>query len=146
MVGEPGSRHAALRAGAAGFVARPLDREGLEAAFAGLEETLDRPTKRLLHVEDDEHLRESVAELVGGEDVEVVGAGSAAEALAELEQRGADCLVLDLKLPDGDGFELLEKLQADERFREIPVIIHTGKALTRKEETRLKRYAGAIVL
>jgi len=146
VVGEPGSRHAALRAGAAGFVARPLDREGLEAAFAGLEETLDRPTKRLLHVEDDEHLRASVAELVGGEDVEVVGAGSAAEALAELGERGADCLVLDLKLPDGDGFELLEKLQADERFREIPVIIHTGKALTRKEETRLKRYAGAIVL
>jgi len=54
--------------------------------------------------------------------------------------------VLDLKLPDGDGFELLEKLQADERFREIPVIVHTGKALTRKEETRLKRYAGAIVV
>jgi CheY-like chemotaxis protein len=55
-------------------------------------------------------------------------------------------MVLDLKLPDGSGFELLEKLKVDERHRDLPVIIHTGKALTRKEETRLKKYAGAIVV
>jgi CheY-like chemotaxis protein len=83
---------------------------------------------------------------VGGEDVEVVGAGTSADALAELEKGPIDCIVLDLKLPDGSGFELLEKLKDDERFCEVPVIIHTGKALTRKEETRLKRYAGAIIV
>jgi CheY-like chemotaxis protein len=55
-------------------------------------------------------------------------------------------MVLDLKLPDGSGFDVLEKLKGDERHRELPVIIHTGKALTRKEETRLKRYAGAIIV
>src|SRR5439155_3719779 len=59
VVGDRASRHAALQAGAAGFVERPLEREALEAAFAGLEETLDRPTKRLLHVADDANLRTS---------------------------------------------------------------------------------------
>jgi CheY-like chemotaxis protein len=87
-----------------------------------------------------------VSQLVGGEDVEVVEAGSAAEAQERLEAEPFDCMVLDLKLPDGSGFELLEKLKGDERFSGMPVIIHTGKPLTRKEETRLKRFAGAIVV
>jgi HAMP domain-containing protein/signal transduction histidine kinase/response regulator RpfG family c-di-GMP phosphodiesterase len=146
VVGDASSRHAALQAGAAGFVERPVTREALEQAFAGLDAVLEQTTKRLLLVEDDEAARKSVAELVGGEDVEIVQAGSSAEATAQLDEHRFDCLVLDLKLPDGSGFELLEKLKDDERHRYMPVIIHTGKALTRREETRLKRYAGAIVV
>jgi len=146
VVGDASSRHAALKSGAAGFVERPLSRESLDEAFAGMETTLERTNKRLLLVEDDDNARRSISELVGGEDVEVVGVGTVADAIAELEKDHVDCMVLDLKLPDGSGFDVLEKLKSDERHRELPVIIHTGKALTRKDETRLKRYAGAIVV
>jgi CheY-like chemotaxis protein len=55
-------------------------------------------------------------------------------------------MVLDLKLPDGSGFQLLEKIKKDKRFTDLPVIVHTGKDLTRREETRLKKYADTIIV
>ena len=89
----------------------------------------------------------SVSELVGaGEDVEVVGVASSEEALAALESERFDCIVLDLKLPKMTGFALLDHLKSDDRHSAIPVIIHTGKQLTRREETRLRRYADSIIV
>ena len=66
--------------------------------------------------------------------------------MAELDRSRFDCIVLDLKLPGATGFSLLERVKDDERHRDVPVIIHTGKALTRREETRLKRLADTIVV
>ena len=108
---------------------------------------LERPVRRLLIVEDDEAQRRSVAELVGaGDDVEVTAVGSSEEALEAMAGERFDCMVLDLKLPRTTGFALLDHLQADERHREVPVIVHTGKELTRREETRLRRYADSIIV
>ncbi len=102
---------------------------------------------RLLVVEDDEVQRRSVAELVGaGDDVEVSAVGSSEEALEAMAAVRFDCIVLDLKLPKTTGFALLDHIQDDERHREVPVIIHTGKDLTRREETRLRRYADSIIV
>jgi CheY-like chemotaxis protein len=99
-------------------------------------------------VEDDERERASIVELVGGDEqgVEVVGVGSGEEALAALEEQHFDCMVLDLKLPRTSGFGLLEKLKSDSRFSQLPVIVYTGKELTRREETRLKKYAETIIV
>ncbi|MBA3749166.1 MAG: response regulator, partial [Solirubrobacterales bacterium] len=88
-----------------------------------------------------------VAELVGaGDDVEVTAVGSSEEALAELAEKRFDCIVLDLKLPKMTGFALLDHLKEDERLRDVPVIIHTGKALTRRDETKLRRYTDSIIV
>jgi CheY-like chemotaxis protein len=83
---------------------------------------------------------------VGGGDVEIEGVGSAEDALKVLAERTPDCVVLDLKLPDKSGFQLLEQVKQDERWRDLPIIIYTGKELTKREETRLRRYAETIVL
>jgi CheY-like chemotaxis protein len=72
--------------------------------------------------------------------------GSSEEALQALEDTRVDCMVLDLKLPEMGGFELLERLRSDERFSSIPVIVYTGKELTRREETQLKKFSDAIVV
>jgi signal transduction histidine kinase/CheY-like chemotaxis protein len=146
VIGEPEARHAALRTGAARFLERPAGQAAVEELLGELADVLDRATKRVLVVEDDDTARASVAELIGGDDVEVVAVASSEEALAALADDGFDCIVLDLKLPRATGFDLLEQIKADERHRDVPVIIHTGKALTRREETRLKRYADAIVV
>ena len=142
-----GGRRRARRAGAVAVLEKPVGPDALDAAFAELESFIDRGVKSLLVVEDDETQRETIVELVGGgEDVSVTAVGSSEEALAELERQRFDCMVLDLKLPKTTGFELLEKVKADERFVDLPIIVYTGKQLTRREETKLKRYAETIIV
>src|SRR5205085_5909856 len=103
---------------------------------------------QVLVVDDNDIERESISELIGdGDDVEIVASGSSEEALEALErEQWIDCIVLDLKLPRMTGFQLLERIGTDERFQHIPVIVHTGKELTRREETKLRKYAKTIVV
>jgi CheY-like chemotaxis protein len=103
----------------------------------------------VLVVEDDARERDAVARLIAGEDVAVTAVGTSEEALDELNADPPapfDCVVLDLKLPRATGFDLLEHISASEQLREVPVIIHTGKALTQRDEARLRRYAQTIVV
>jgi CheY-like chemotaxis protein len=72
--------------------------------------------------------------------------GSGAEALVALRERAFDCCVLDLRLPDLSGFDLLERVQGEPRLRELPIIVFTGKDLSGGEEERLKTMAQSIVL
>jgi CheY-like chemotaxis protein/HAMP domain-containing protein len=140
-------RQNALKAGAVAFLEKPVTKEGLEATFGEIRSFLERGVRRLLVIEDDDVQRAAVVELIGGdEDVEVTAVGSSEEALEVLELQRYDCMVLDLKLPEMGGFDLLERLKEDERFSSIPVIVYTGKELTRREETKLRRFADTIVV
>src|SRR5439155_5651615 len=136
----------ALRSGAVAVLLKPVGKEELEDAFASIAEFHDH-VRSLLVVDDDETQRASITELVGGgDDVEIVGVGSSEEALELLERRRFDCMVLDLKLPKMSGFALLEKGKSDELYHALPVIVYTGRELTRREETRLKKYAETIIV
>ncbi|MEA2156509.1 MAG: hypothetical protein QOE11_2649, partial [Solirubrobacteraceae bacterium] len=147
VIGDPATRHELLSAGAAGFLSRPAYAEELAGAFSAAAAFLDRDVRHLLVVDDDDAERRAIGELVGaGDDVDVTAVGSSEEALAALEQRRFDCIVLDLKLPKMTGFALLDHLKGDERHRDTPVIVHTGRQLTRREETRLRRYADSIIV
>jgi HAMP domain-containing protein/signal transduction histidine kinase/PleD family two-component response regulator len=144
---DAGNRQALLRAGAAGHLDRPASREALDAALGELEAFVDRETRRLLVVEDDERQRSSIIELIGsGEDVQITGVASSEAALDRLAEKRFDCMVLDLNLPHLKGFDLLEVIKKDERLRDLPVIVYTGKDLTTREEEGLKEYAEAIIV
>jgi CheY-like chemotaxis protein len=137
----------ALRAGAVAFLQKPLEKESLDGMLDEISSFIDKSVRSLLVVEDDEEQRNAIVELVGaGDDVEVTAVGSSAEALALLTERQFDCMVLDLKLPRTSGFKLLEELKKDDRNSRLPVIVYTGKELTRNEETRLKKYAETIIV
>jgi HAMP domain-containing protein/CheY-like chemotaxis protein/GAF domain-containing protein len=146
IVSGADGRQDALRAGAVAFLEKPVTKDKLDEAFEGIESFIERPVRRLLVVDDDEAQRTAIAELVGADDVEIESVGSSEEAIAKLGEARFDCMVLDLKLPDRSGFALLEQVKQDERFRTIPVIVYTGKQLTKREETRLRRYAETIVV
>jgi CheY-like chemotaxis protein len=146
VLAQEGSERDLRRAGALGCLTEPATPELLGGVFDELSEFLDRRTRAVLLVEADEREREALGDLIGGADVEIVGVGSREQALAELDGRVFDCVVLDLELEDGSGFQLLDRIKRTKRFRNLPVIVHTRKELTTRDEERLRRYAEAIVV
>jgi CheY-like chemotaxis protein/CHASE3 domain sensor protein len=137
---------AALGMGAIGYALKPVARDELVKAIGRLEERLNKGVQRVLVVEDDERLRRSIAALLKGDQVEIEAVGTVADALARVEAQPFDCLVTDLQLPDASGYELLEKLANDPRYSRLPVIVYTGRALSREEETRLRRFSKSIII
>jgi DNA-binding response OmpR family regulator len=136
----------ALELGAIGYALKPVQREQLVAAIHKLEEQHSREVRRVLIVEDDLEQQASMRRLLSGQDVQLVGAGSVKEALAQLERQSVDCMVLDLTLPDGSGYDLLEKMAEGGRYSFPPVIVYTGRELSREEEERLRRYSSSIIV
>ncbi|HEX2187281.1 MAG TPA: response regulator [Longimicrobiaceae bacterium] len=141
-------RQRGLRQGAVSFLEKPVSKDALDAAFDGIARFIDEPVKNLLVVEDDDAQRMSIIELVGGDDddVSITAVASAEEALAQMEERRFDCMVLDLGLADMSGFTLLERIKNDPSVQELPIIVYTGKDLSPAEETQLRRYADTIIV
>jgi len=138
--------HAALERGAVGFALKPVAREGLVAAIHRLEQQLKKDARRVLVVEDNAPLRENLALLLAGDDIEIVTAGTVAEALQQLSGATFDCMVMDLMLPDASGYQLLEQMAAGDKVSFPPVIVYTGRALSAEEEQRLRRYSQSIII
>jgi len=136
----------ALQQGALGFQSKPADKVALGRIFDTMREFVDRRLKKLLVVEDDEVQRHSIIELVGNGDVSTVGVANGQEALDALSREHFDCMVLDLLLPDVAGLDLLEQVKKQPQLRALPVVVYTGKDLSKKEETALKRLAQTIIL
>ena len=90
--------------------------------------------------------RQSIIELLSHEDVEITSAGTGAEALEALRATRFDCVILDLRLPDISGFELLENIRQNPERRELPIVVCTGKDLTDNDSVRLARMAESVVL
>jgi CheY-like chemotaxis protein len=139
-------RQHGLSHGAFSYLVKPATTGELETAFDRLKSYVAPHVKRLLVVEDDDRERQSIVELLAHDDIEIEGAAMGAEALERLRERTFDCCVVDLRLPDMSGFELLERLQREPALSEIPVVVFTGKELTPAEETRLRAMAKSIVL
>src|ERR1700747_285693 len=100
-------RHHGLRSGAFSFVTKPSTPEGISAALLRLKEYSSPRRKRLLVVEDNPAEQLSIKELLGHEDIDVTVVSSGAEALEATSEDSFDCAVLDLRLPDMSGFEVL---------------------------------------
>ena len=135
----------AIRKGAVGHVTKPLDQEELEETFRRLEQASAGKPRRVLVVEDDPKMRAETVNLIGNGDVKVDEAATGEEALDALRSGGYDCVVLDLKLPDMEGGEILATLE-QEGVELPPIIVHTTRDLTRDEEAGLREHAESIVI
>jgi HAMP domain-containing protein/signal transduction histidine kinase/CheY-like chemotaxis protein len=139
-------RQHGLSHGAFSYLIKAPTTEGLEAAFERLKNYTVSRKKRLLVVEDNDIERQAIVELLGFEDIEITAVSTGGEALDVLLDRLFDCVVLDLRLPDMSGFDLMHKIQAEADLHDIPVVVFTGKDLTAEEDEQLKTMAKGIVL
>jgi CheY-like chemotaxis protein len=139
-------RQHGLAHGAFSYLVKAPTTEGLETAFDRIKDFTAPRTKRLLIVEDNDIERQSIGELLGYKDIEMVAVATGGEALEAMLDKSFDCVVLDLRLPDMTGFELLEKMHAEPALADVPVVVFTGKDLTAEEQARLKAMAKSIVL
>src|SRR5213082_3850547 len=116
------------------------------AALAQIKEYAKPRRKRLLIVEDNAAEQMSITELLGHDDIEILTADTGADALSTLRSRPCDCVVLDLRLPDMSGFEVLDRLRNDETLSNVPVVVFTGRELSAEEDAELHTMARSIVV
>jgi HAMP domain-containing protein/CheY-like chemotaxis protein/signal transduction histidine kinase len=131
--------------GAFAYIEKPVSRETLHGALRQISSFIDRKVRLLLLVEDNSVERSCIAELLQASDVQVIAVSNAEEALRELEKNSFDCVVVDLILPELDGWRLIERIKGQLRYRDLPVIVYTSKDLTQQEERHLKEHAVSVI-
>ena len=139
-------RQHGLARGAFSFVTKPTTREGISDALGKIKDFSQPRRRRLLVVEDNAAEQMSIRELLGHDDIEIVNAGTGREALEILRQEACDCVVLDLRLPDMSGFEVLECMRSEASLADVPVVVFTGRELSANEDAQLHTMARSIVV
>ena len=139
-------RQHGLARGAFSFLSKPTTTEGLGEALSRIKRYAEPRRRCLLVVEDNAAERLGITELLGHDDIDIETSGSGAEALEVLRRRPIDCVVLDLKLPDMSGFQVLESLRDDPEVADVPVVVFTGRELSPEDEARLHTMARRVVV
>jgi CheY-like chemotaxis protein/HAMP domain-containing protein len=139
-------RQHGLARGAFSFMTKPATTEGLQEALGKITEYVKPRRKKLLVVEDNPAERLSITELLGHDDIDIVTVETGALAIDTLRKMPADCVVLDLRLPDMSGFEVLERIRDDEDLANVPVVVFTGRELSPEEDAQLHTMARSVVV
>jgi CheY-like chemotaxis protein len=139
-------RQHALARGAFSFLSKPATKEGLKSSLQQMRRLFEGGRKRLLIVEDNEAEQMSIRELLAHDDIEIAAVGSGSEALEWLQANTADCIVLDLRLPDISGLEVMERLFADDSVAATPVVVFSGRELSAEEDARIHSMARSVIV
>ncbi|HUO10567.1 MAG TPA: response regulator [Phycisphaerae bacterium] len=136
-----------LRMGAIGSLTKPIKtKEALDETFSKIRSAIERTTRRVMIVHSDEKQRTNLAESIGGPDVEIITHGGGRDALALLQSEPCDLVVLDMDLQDPKTFDLVDGIKEEQGRHELPVIIHSGRPLTKEEEVYLNRLTQSSVV
>jgi CheY-like chemotaxis protein len=146
VMSSMGERENSLRQGAISYLPKPIRQEQLDEEFDRIQQFMNQAKRSLLIVEDDPLQRQDMIELIGDSDLDLVAVDSGAAALQALQSKRFDCVVLDLTLPDMDGFSLLDTISQNASLSGLPVVVYTAAELSRNEVSKLKRFAKTIVL
>ena len=125
---------------------KPTTTEGLEAALARIKTLRGAAPQAAARGRGQPRRAQSIEALLGHDDIGISSVGSGAEALEAMRADPPDCVVLDLRLPDMTGFDVLERMRDDEQLRDLPVVVFTGKELSPDEESQLHSMARSVVV
>ena len=135
-----------IREGAVEYLTKPISKDSLDDTLSRIENFVNRKMKNLLIIEDNENARKAMRILIGNGDVHCFEAETGKEALEIYENNQIDCVILDIGLPDMSGFDLIQKLEAIKGQNMPPVVVYTGKELTKNENDLLNKYAESVII
>ncbi|MEX1187696.1 MAG: response regulator [Bacteroidia bacterium] len=135
-----------LMKGAISYLIKPVEKIELDEALSNIESFVNRKIRNLLIVEDNENSRKAIKLLVCNDDLNCLDASSGREALEIFKNHEIDCMILDLGLPDMTGFEFLKQLELIGGESIPPVIIYTGRELSKEENAELEKYSESIII
>jgi len=136
------NRNLGYSLGAAEYLTKPIDRERLASVVLRYR---SGPTSRVLVVEDDAGSREILARLLSSEGWVVAGAENGVAALAELARQRPALVLLDLMMPEMDGFEFLAEMHRHAEWSSIPVVVVTARELSADDKARLNGHVSRIL-
>jgi len=134
-----------LQMGAVNFINKPFAFEGMEDVFARIERVLSGPARKVLIVEDNPKHASALAYYLQSSNINSDIKRSVAESVEAL-QNDTDCVILDMGIPDANGYATLEEIKKAPGLENLPVIVFTGKSLSLAEEQRIRKYADSIVV
>ncbi len=135
-----------LKKGAIGFNAKPVSRDDINTALTKLKRFQGEGMKHILVVEDSKMSREAIKKTLDNKSVKLTTVEKAEDALKQLKKEKFDCIILDLSLPGISGFDFLKEMKNIEKAVDTPVIVYTGKELSKKEVDELSKEAESIVI
>jgi CheY-like chemotaxis protein len=135
-----------LLSGAIDFINKPMAFEHMDTIFRKIEFYLQKDSKKVLIIEDNSKHAEALSYFLSTHQINSVISDQVDRGLESLQKNEVDCLILDMGIPDMKAYETLEALKISKGMDNVPVIIFTGKSLSRNEEMRIKKYADSIVV
>lgn len=135
-----------LRKGAIDFINKPVAYEQMNEIFNKLEKALTKSPKKVLIIEENAKHAEALAQYLEGFHVKSEIKGKIEDGVLALQQAEIDCVILDMGIPDETGYKTLEMVKQNPGLENLPIIIFTGKNLSRIEEQKIRQYANSIVV
>lgn len=135
-----------LLKGAVDFINKPVALEHMKQIFQKLEHALSRHPKKVLIVEENKQHAEALSYFLSNHDITTKVTGNVNQSISDLRKKEVDCVILDMGVPDKNAYLTLETIKKTEGLENLPIIIFTGKHLSKGEESRIKQYADSIVV
>jgi signal transduction histidine kinase/DNA-binding response OmpR family regulator/CHASE3 domain sensor protein/HAMP domain-containing protein len=135
-----------LLKGAVDFINKPVALEQMKNIFQKLEDALSRSPKKVLIVEENKQHAEALSYFLSNYNIQTEVVNNVGQSIGALHKKEVDCVILDMGIPDKNAYETLETIKKSEGLENLPIIIFTGKNLSKGEEIRIKQYADSIVV
>ena len=136
----------AIRMGAIDYVTKPVSPESINQVFEKINKVISKPVKDLLVVEDNPEQAKVISGIIGNGDVRIVFVSTAKEAYNQILSGKFDCMILDINLPDMSGIELLNKIRNNKNLFQLPIVVYTGRELTKQDKKIINEYAETTII
>jgi signal transduction histidine kinase/DNA-binding response OmpR family regulator len=132
--------------GAVDFINKPVALDQMQEVFKKIEEVLKNENRKVLIVEENDKHAKALSYFLQTFNVQAEIRQDVHSGITALKREDVDCVILDMGVPDKKLYDTLEDVKKNPDFKDLPIIIFTGKHLSNTEEKKIKQFANSIVV